>query len=48
VSGSPAFDAAQWRRAVTAFPRLPEMLKTVRELEKRVAALEPRSGEDRK
>lgn len=48
VSGSPAFDAAQWRRAVTAFPRLPELLRTVRELEKRVAALEPRPGEDRR
>lgn len=40
VSGSPAFDAAEWRRAVTAFPRLPEILKTVRRLEKRVAELE--------
>lgn len=48
VSGSPAFDAPQWRRAVTAFPRLPELLKTVRELEKRIAALEVRSGEEQK
>ena len=40
VSGSPAFDAATWRRAVTAFPKLPELLKTVRELAKRVAELE--------
>lgn len=46
VSGSPAFDAAQWRRAVTAFPRLPELLKTVRELGKRIAALESRPGKD--
>jgi UDP-3-O-[3-hydroxymyristoyl] glucosamine N-acyltransferase len=45
VSGSPAFDAALWRRAVTAFPRLPELVKTVRELEKRIAALESRTGE---
>ncbi len=40
VAGSPAFDAAQWRRAVTAFPRLPEILKTVRELRKKVQELE--------
>jgi UDP-3-O-[3-hydroxymyristoyl] glucosamine N-acyltransferase len=40
MSGSPAFDAATWRRAVTAFPRLPELLKTVRDLAKRVAELE--------
>jgi UDP-3-O-[3-hydroxymyristoyl] glucosamine N-acyltransferase len=40
ISGSPAFDAAQWRRAVAAFPRLPEMLRTMRELRKRVEQLE--------
>ncbi len=40
ISGSPAFDAAEWRRAVTAFPRLPELLKAVRELKKRVEQLE--------
>ena len=40
ISGSPAFDAAQWRRAVTAFPRLPELLRTVRGLQKRVEVLE--------
>ena len=40
ISGSPAFDAAEWRRAVTAFPRLPELLKTVRELKRRVEQLE--------
>ena len=40
ISGSPAFDAAVWRRAVAAFPRLPEMLKTMRELKKRVEQLE--------
>lgn len=42
VSGSPAFEAGQWRRAVTAFPRLPELVKTVRQLEKRIAELESR------
>ena len=40
VSGSPAFDAATWRRAVTAFPRLAEMLSSLRRLEKRVRQLE--------
>jgi UDP-3-O-[3-hydroxymyristoyl] glucosamine N-acyltransferase len=40
MSGSPAFEAREWRRAVTAFPRLPELLKTVRQLEKRIDQLE--------
>jgi len=42
VSGSPAFDAATWRRAVTAFPRLADMLKSLRQLEKRIQQLEAR------
>jgi len=45
VSGSPAFDAATWRRAVTAFPKLPDLLKTVRELTRRVAQLESKLQE---
>jgi len=40
ISGSPAFAANEWLRAVTAFPKLPELLKSVRQLEKRVAELE--------
>lgn len=40
VSGSPAFAASEWLRAVTAFPRLPELLKTMRELKKKVEELE--------
>jgi UDP-3-O-[3-hydroxymyristoyl] glucosamine N-acyltransferase len=40
VSGSPAFDAATWRRAVAAFPRLPELVRALRQLEKRVEQLE--------
>jgi UDP-3-O-[3-hydroxymyristoyl] glucosamine N-acyltransferase len=40
VSGSPAFDARDWRRAVTAFPKLPDLLKTVRDLKKKVEHLE--------
>ena len=39
ISGSPAFAASDWLRAVTTFPRLPELLKTVRELKKRVEEL---------
>ena len=40
VSGSPAFDAREWLRAITAFQKLPELLKTVRQLEKRLEKLE--------
>jgi UDP-3-O-[3-hydroxymyristoyl] glucosamine N-acyltransferase len=39
ISGSPGFDNAAWLRAVTAFPRLPEMLKRLRELEREVERL---------
>jgi UDP-3-O-[3-hydroxymyristoyl] glucosamine N-acyltransferase len=34
MSGSPAFDAREWLRAITAFQKLPELLKRVRQLEK--------------
>ena len=40
VAGSPAFDAKEWRRAVTTFPNLPDLWKTVRELKKKVEELE--------
>ena len=40
MSGSPAFDARVWLRAITAFQKLPAMVSTIRELEKRVAELE--------
>ncbi len=40
ISGSPAFAANEWLRSITAFPKLPEMLKTVRELKKRMDELE--------
>ena len=43
VSGSPAFDNRTWLRAVAAFPKLPELVRTMRELEKRLAALENKS-----
>ena len=38
VSGSPAFDASEWLRAITAFQKLPELLRTVRDLKKRLGA----------
>jgi UDP-3-O-[3-hydroxymyristoyl] glucosamine N-acyltransferase len=44
VSGSPAFDRAAWLRAVTAFPKLGEMVKTLRQLEKKVEQLEKSLG----
>ena len=40
ISGSPAFDAKEWLRAVMAFPKLPELLKSVRELKKKVENFE--------
>ena len=40
MSGSPAFEAREWLRAIIAFPKLPDILKTLRQLEKRVAELE--------
>jgi UDP-3-O-[3-hydroxymyristoyl] glucosamine N-acyltransferase len=39
VSGSPAFDASEWLRAITAFQKLPEILRTVRELKKQVSEI---------
>jgi UDP-3-O-[3-hydroxymyristoyl] glucosamine N-acyltransferase len=36
ISGSPAFDAGEWLRAITAFQKLPEMLKTLRELKRKL------------
>ncbi len=40
ISGSPAFEAREWLRAITAFPKLPEILRTMRNLENRLAVLE--------
>lgn len=40
MSGSPAFAARDWLRAITAFPKLPDILKTMRQLESRLADLE--------
>jgi UDP-3-O-[3-hydroxymyristoyl] glucosamine N-acyltransferase len=46
ISGSPAFATNEWLRAVTAFPKLPELLKTVRELKKKVEELKQNEQPD--
>jgi UDP-3-O-[3-hydroxymyristoyl] glucosamine N-acyltransferase len=46
ISGSPAFAAGEWLRAVTAFPKLPDLLKTIRELKKKVEELEKHAESD--
>ena len=40
VSGSPAFDRSLWLRAITAFQKLPDLVRTVRELKGRFDRLE--------
>ncbi|MCU1260538.1 MAG: UDP-3-O-[3-hydroxymyristoyl] glucosamine N-acyltransferase [Bryobacterales bacterium] len=40
MSGSPAFAANEWLRAITTFPKLAEMWKTLRDLKKRIDKLE--------
>jgi UDP-3-O-[3-hydroxymyristoyl] glucosamine N-acyltransferase len=42
VAGSPAIDIALWRRAVTAFARLPELLKRLRALERARSPSDPK------
>lgn len=43
LSGSPAFDSKDWLRAITAFQKLPDILRVMRQLEKRVQELESQS-----
>ena len=45
LSGSPGFDNRVWLRAVTIFQRLPELLKRLDRLEKKVAGRENRGGD---
>ena len=40
ISGSPAFTASEWLRAITTFPKLADIWKNVRELKKKVEELE--------
>jgi UDP-3-O-[3-hydroxymyristoyl] glucosamine N-acyltransferase len=42
VSGSPAFDSREWLRAITAFPKLPDLLRSMRQLERRLQEMEKR------
>ncbi len=44
VSGLPAIDNREWRRLSAAYHRLGDMVKTVRELEKRLAELQGPAG----
>jgi UDP-3-O-[3-hydroxymyristoyl] glucosamine N-acyltransferase len=44
ISGSPGFDNRVWLRAVTIFQRLPELLKRLERMEKKLAAQEPAEG----
>ena len=42
VSGYPAIDNRQWLRTVAVYNKLPELLKTIRSLENRLARIEER------
>jgi UDP-3-O-[3-hydroxymyristoyl] glucosamine N-acyltransferase len=44
ISGSPGFDNRVWLRAVTIFQRLPELLKRLDRVEKRLAAQDQSEG----
>jgi UDP-3-O-[3-hydroxymyristoyl] glucosamine N-acyltransferase len=46
LSGSPGFDNRIWLRAITIFQRLPELLKRIDRLEKKVAAQVPSVQDD--
>jgi len=46
ISGSPAFNASEWLRAITALPKLPEILRTLRELKKRMGSDSASSGKE--
>ena len=45
VSGTPAFANREWLKASAVFQRLPELRKTIQDLERRLAAVEGRPGE---
>jgi len=48
ISGYPAMDSRDWRRCVAVFPKLPEILKRVRHLERRLEELEAPPKENTK
>jgi UDP-3-O-[3-hydroxymyristoyl] glucosamine N-acyltransferase len=49
ISGSPAFDGSVWRRSVAIYPKLPDLQRQVRALEKEIESLkgllQKRAGE---
>src|SRR4030043_1408147 len=47
-SGSPAVPHREWLRAISVFPKIPEMRKTLLEIQKRVKELEKRFFSERK
>jgi UDP-3-O-[3-hydroxymyristoyl] glucosamine N-acyltransferase len=47
ISGSPGFDNRVWLRAVTIFQRLPELLKRLDRVEKKLAALASPNGDEK-
>lgn len=47
VSGSPAFDFRDWRRAVTAFTKLGDVPRQLREMEERLKQLEQKAHDDK-
>jgi UDP-3-O-[3-hydroxymyristoyl] glucosamine N-acyltransferase len=47
VSGSPGFDNRAWLRAVTIFQRLPELLRRLDRVEKKLKVLDASDGESR-
>jgi UDP-3-O-[3-hydroxymyristoyl] glucosamine N-acyltransferase len=46
ISGIPAFDNRDWLRSTAAFRRLGEMQRRIKDLEKRLAAIEGSSGKE--
>lgn len=44
ISGSPAVDNLVWLRSVAAVPRLPDLIRKVRDLEKEIRRLRERTG----
>lgn len=46
VAGSPAYDHRQWLKVTAIQQRLPELVKTIRDLERRLARLEQAGNED--
>ena len=46
VAGSPAFDHRQWLKVTAIQQKLPDLVKTIRDLERRLAKLEQAGSEE--